>query len=177
MKVKSENQNFNAYVCTTFDNRKLVIGTDKNSMLDVLAYIRGKRDQQQQETVQTMKELNLKWKDSATIHIFEANITTLHVDAIVNAADASLTHDVGVAASIARAAGQEIHKECDAKVRKDGPLPVAGTYVSKGYYLPCKYVIHAVGPMWHHTNPDPKTCEELMYKNICSMSGSGGETP
>ena len=68
------------------------------------------------------------------------------VDAIVNAANGHLAHGGGVAAIIARAAGPELQRECDALVRKHGPFPTGAAVVSTAGKLPFKGVIHAVGP-------------------------------
>ena len=73
------------------------------------------------------------------------DITTLDVDAIVNAANSSLAPGGGVCGAIHRAAGPELARAC-AKV---APCPAGEARITPGFQLPARFVIHAVGPVWH----------------------------
>jgi len=78
------------------------------------------------------------------IRVEQGDITTMAVDAVVNAANSALSGGGGVDGAIHRAAGPDLLRECERHSR----LPTGEAILTLGYRLPARYVIHTAGPIW-----------------------------
>jgi len=101
---------------------------------------------------QIIREQNLE--SGQRFQLVRGDITREQVDAIVNAANAYLQHGGGVAGAIVLKGGSQIQVESDDWVRKHGLVKPESPAYTSGGSLPCRYVIHAVGPVWGEGDED-----------------------
>ncbi|ODA66231.1 O-acetyl-ADP-ribose deacetylase [Methyloligella halotolerans] len=102
--------------------------------------------------------------------IVQGDITRLDVDAIVNAANGQLAPGGGVCGAIHRAAGSDLAEAC----AKIGGCPTGEARITPGFDLKARYVIHAVGPVWHGGDSGEDEALAACYRNAIALANENG---
>lgn len=99
-----------------------------------------------------------------TLSVYKDDLCRHNVDVIVNAANEDLKHGGGLAKAILDAAGRKLQDDCDQIIRNCGRLSTGDSVITDARNLPCKQIIHTVGPRWDANSPS--RCEQLLRKAI-----------
>ncbi len=99
-----------------------------------------------------------------TVTVRKADICKINVDAVVNAANEDLKHIGGLALALLQAAGPSLQQTCDQHTRSNGPLKPGEAIITDAGRLPCKYVVHAVGPRF--SDSDKRTTVQRLRRAV-----------
>ena len=104
------------------------------------------------------------------IEVLLADITTLEVDAIVNAANEQLAPGGGVCGAIYRAAGPQLER----LTRGMAPCPTGHAVLTPGFDLPARFIVHAVGPVWHGGGSGEEALLRSAYEQAFEQAAAEG---
>uniref|UniRef100_A0A8C0UHN7 Poly [ADP-ribose] polymerase n=2 Tax=Cyanistes caeruleus TaxID=156563 RepID=A0A8C0UHN7_CYACU len=128
-------------------------------------------EEQPEEQLEGQKERSSRGKlymqvtmGETVIALYKGDLCTHPVDVVVNASNEDLKHIGGLADALSRAAGPALQEECDELVRKLGNLHPGDAVITRAGKLPCKNVIHAVGPRW--SKEKSEMCMNLLRKTV-----------
>lgn len=110
----------------------------------------------------------IEYQSGQRFELCHGDLTEEALDAIVNAANALLQHGAGVAGAIVRKGGSHIQQESNAWVQRYGPVSHAKPAYTGAGNLPCRYVIHAVGPIWGSGDEDKKLADAIHGSLECA---------
>ncbi|XP_074001335.1 protein mono-ADP-ribosyltransferase PARP14-like [Numenius arquata] len=126
------------------------------------------QQRQMDEEVVNKEKRKLYYKkvlpDGVVVAVYKADLCSYPVDVVVNASNEDLKHIGGLADALLKAAGPELQQECDELVRKNGPLQPGCAVIMGAGKLPCKNVVHAVGPRWR--KEEAEKCVFLLRKTV-----------
>ncbi|XP_006810462.1 protein mono-ADP-ribosyltransferase PARP9-like [Neolamprologus brichardi] len=127
--------------------------------------------QQKRQSVAQEKRFSVKLPAGIEVSVWKADLTTLKVDAVVNAANCHLQHAGGLAYALCEAGGPQIQKESDIHITTHGALKTGEAVITTSGSLPCNVIIHAVGPRLSYgfTQSEFFDAKVLLEKTICRI--------
>ncbi|NXL85340.1 PAR14 polymerase, partial [Alectura lathami] len=151
-----------------FTERKDSFIIEAKQKFNCLIRLKEKEEEQKSEKVDDKEERKLYYKQTlqggVEVAVYKGDLCSYPVDVVVNASNEDLKHAGGLAEALLRAAGPELQTECDELVRKYGRLQPGCAVITGAGKLPCKQVIHAVGPRWREQ--EAGKCVHLLRKAI-----------
>ncbi|HEY1285686.1 MAG TPA: macro domain-containing protein [Solirubrobacterales bacterium] len=108
------------------------------------------------------------------IEVVRADLTRQPVDAIVNAANSQLSHGGGVARAISSAAGPQLQRASDELIAASGPVPTGEAVATEAFDLPCRMVVHVVGPVYGRHGGDEARLLAAAHRNSIALAAELG---
>uniref|UniRef100_A0AAV3A3H0 Poly [ADP-ribose] polymerase n=1 Tax=Pyxicephalus adspersus TaxID=30357 RepID=A0AAV3A3H0_PYXAD len=142
------------------DNEEVLITTAKTKF-DCVIYL---EEVELQGNVSAKPQFQIITPSGLTLSVYKGDLCRQSVDVIVNAANEDLQHIGGLAKAILDAAGHKLQDECNQIIRKEGKLSTGNSVITDAGKLPCKQIIHTVGPRWDENSPS--RCERLLRRAI-----------
>ncbi|XP_067995153.1 protein mono-ADP-ribosyltransferase PARP14-like isoform X2 [Melanerpes formicivorus] len=96
--------------------------------------------------------------DGVVVAVYKGNLCNYPADVVVNPANEDLQHTGGLADALFKAAGPELQRDCDELLRKNGSLHPGCAVITRAGKLPCKNIIHAIGPRWRQDEAEQCVC-------------------
>uniref|UniRef100_A0A8C0AX93 Poly [ADP-ribose] polymerase n=1 Tax=Buteo japonicus TaxID=224669 RepID=A0A8C0AX93_9AVES len=153
-----------------FTERKNSYVFEAKEKFSCLIRLEEEEEQQQQkgEKVGDKEKRKLYYKkmlpDGVVVAVYKGNLCNYPVDVVVNASNEDLKHISGLAEALLKAAGPELQQECNELVSKNGSLQPGCAVITGAGKLPCKNVIHAVGPRWR--KDEAEKCAYLLRRTV-----------
>ncbi|NXN16271.1 PAR14 polymerase, partial [Indicator maculatus] len=124
------------------------------------------QNQENDEKVTDKRKLYYKemLPDGVVVAVYKGNLCNYPADVVVNPANEDLKHTGGFADALFKAAGPQLQRDCDELLRKNGSLHPGCAVVTRAGKLPCKNIIHAVGPRWRQDEAEQCVC--LLKKTV-----------
>uniref|UniRef100_A0A8C5TPM5 Macro domain-containing protein n=1 Tax=Malurus cyaneus samueli TaxID=2593467 RepID=A0A8C5TPM5_9PASS len=151
-----------------FTERKDLCVLEAKQKFSCFIRIKEEEDEQKDEKVGDKVKGKLYYEQNlpggVVVGVYKGDLCNYPVDVVVNASNENLKHIGGLADALSRAAGPALQEECDELMRKHGNLQPGCAVITGAGKLPCKNVIHAVGPRW--SNQESPRCMWLLRKTV-----------
>ncbi|XP_006137712.2 protein mono-ADP-ribosyltransferase PARP14 [Pelodiscus sinensis] len=153
-----------------FKEQELLYVTGVKQKFNCLIRLQAEGDEQKDDEVsnvykkQSQSYCEMTLQDGVVVAVYKGDLCSHPTDVVVNAANEDLKHIGGLAEALLQAAGPELQTECDRIVQKRGPLQPGRALITDAGKLPCKQVIHAVGPRWR--DHEAEKCVYLLKRAV-----------
>ena len=174
---------FSVTIDSTQEPGKMTIYGEKEDVENTKRFLKGKvgdrspgyvRSEETTAEVDRTEKLSFNFSTNLKLVVYRGDLTKENVDAIVNPANDRLQHGGGAAGAIVKAGGRSIQDESDNIMRKRNyrVLQPGNAVVTTGGRLPCKFVVHAVGPIWNQYAPNTamQILHDAVFNTLCLAS-------
>ena len=166
-------KNFSVTIDSTQDLDQITIYGEKESVENTKRFLKDKvadpkpgPSKETTEEVDGTEKLSFDFSENLKVVVYQGDLTKENVDAIVNPANERLQHNDGAAGAIAKAGGESIQEESDNIMCKEsnGPFKAGEVIATGGGKLLCKFLVHAICPVWNHHAPN--TAKQILHNAV-----------